>query len=227
MSEQPNMDFHAILASSVHDMKNSLAMVLGSLDEVMAEAAGNCPALSDKAGQLQYEAMRVNSNLVQLLTIYKLDSKQHHIQISDNELCDFLEECYFRNLPLLEFNNIAVEIDCDDSLFWRFDNALVQGLLDTVINNSLRYSKHQLRLSAEEEMGYLKISIEDDGAGFPEQMLTQGHVDNFDFNAGRTGLGLYFSQLIAESHTKKNRQGYIVVSNDCQLAGGCFSLYLP
>lgn len=68
----PNIDFSMVLASAVHDMKNSLGMLLNSLDELRGEHEQSL-AGSDKFNMLQYEAERMHNDLVQLLGIYRLE----------------------------------------------------------------------------------------------------------------------------------------------------------
>jgi hypothetical protein len=48
-----------------------------------------------------------------------------------------------------------------------------------------------------------------------------------DINTGSTGLGLYFSMLVAKSHTNKDREGYISIVNGGSLGGGVFTIYIP
>ena len=43
----------------------------------------------------------------------------------------------------------------------------------------------------------------------------------------RTGLGLYFAQLIANAHERNDKKGFIELKNNGHLGGGVFSLTLP
>ena len=67
---QPDMSM--FLASSVHDMKNSVSILIGGLEQVLAQVSPESfPAYQDVAHML-YETKRINSNLIQLLTTYKV-----------------------------------------------------------------------------------------------------------------------------------------------------------
>ena len=66
-----SIDFSMVLASAVHDMKNSLGMLLNSLDELRQEQA-DTTGDSPRFNTLQYEAERMHNDLVQLLGIYRL-----------------------------------------------------------------------------------------------------------------------------------------------------------
>ena len=51
------------------------------------------------------------------------------------------------------------------------------------------------------ENGYLVLSIEDNGSGYPENMLQEGSQakTKISISSGSTGLGLYFASIVANS----------------------------
>jgi len=228
MNESPKLDFAMVMASAVHDMKNSLSMVLHSLEQLSAELKQD-EHLSHQVGILQYEASRVTNDLVQLLGIYRLQRQQLPIRIDEYFVHDFLDEQIARYQPLFEGRNVTCELICDDSLVGYFDHELLAGIISNVIANTIRYTKDQIRIEAEQANDYLKISISDNGPGFPQRMLQMPEQLNLgiNFETGSTHLGLYFAGEIAKLHQQSNRRGYIELSNGGALGGGVFSLYLP
>ena len=230
MAQEQQLDFSTILASTIHDMKNSLGMVLNSLEEIVDSESGECRCSGDQVAKLQYEAKRVNSNLIQLLTLYKLEHQQVSANINEYSVADFLEECLLQAKPILAFRDIEAEIDCPDDLYGYFDRDLVAGVLNNALDNAIRYTKSRLRLVAEVEDGGLVLGVEDDGAGFPGSMLIAGNdpaANQVSFASGRTGLGLYFSSLVAAMHRNRSRAGYIELTNGGALGGGRFVIHIP
>ena len=224
-----SLDFSTVLASSVHDMKNSLSMLLGTLDDITTQCGGrDCPS-SPKFAQLQYEGQRVNNHLIQLLAIYKIENATYSPNIGEYSLQDFLEESAMQSDALLSPKGIGIECLCDPDLIGFFDREMVAGVVNNVVNNAYRYSKDKIRLSAGQQDGFVMISIEDNGRGYPKGMLC-AHSDQLtgvNFKSGSTGLGLYFSSLVAKMHKSKGRQGYIACTNDGIDGGGKFSIFLP
>jgi len=224
-----SLDFSTVLASSVHDMKNSLSMLLGTLDDITTQCGGrDCPS-SPKFAQLQYEGQRVNNHLIQLLAIYKIENATYSPNIGEYSLQDFLEESAMQSDALLSPKGIGIECLCDPDLIGFFDREMVAGVVNNVVNNAYRYSKDKIRLSAGQQDGFVMISIEDNGRGYPKGMLC-AHSDQLtgvNFKSGSTGLGLYFSALVAKMHKSKGRQGYIACTNDGIDGGGKFSIFLP
>ena len=77
----------------------------------------------------------------------------------------------------------------------------------------MRYGNKAINVLAKLEDKQLIIRIEDDGQGYPENMLEQSHSDMADFyvSQGRTGLGLFFARLIAQAHSNYGKQGFIIL----------------
>jgi signal transduction histidine kinase len=222
------MRFSDVLASSVHDIKNSLGLVMNRLDSLLNDPDTQ---IGDRrqANLLQLEVQRANHNLVQLLALYKLENRQLEADIAEHNVEDFLDEIVADNLARMEALDITVETDCDAFLGGFFDEGLVRGVLGSTIGNAERYTRDRIRLSAAEEDGYLVIRVEDNGAGYPAAMLeAQGSVDQeAAFRAGHTQLGLYFANQVAGLHRSGERGGFVRLRNGGQLPGGCFELWLP
>ncbi|HET8850363.1 MAG TPA: HAMP domain-containing sensor histidine kinase [Marinobacter sp.] len=226
MSEH-NIDFSMVLASAVHDMKNSLGMLLNSLDELRTEHETSLAA-SDKFNMLQYEAERMHNDLVQLLGIYRLGENNLSAHMEEHYVSDFLAEHLARHVPLLEGLKIDYEVNADD-INGFFDEDLLTGVLNNTINNAIRYTKSRIRLTARQESDYLVIGVEDDGRGYPESMQHSGTPDfrSLDFNSGSTSLGLFFASSVAKLHTEGERTGSIQLRNGGALGGGVFEIWLP
>lgn len=226
--ENNNIDFSTILAGSVHDMKNSLAMLLGSISDITNQCRpASCP-VQDKIHRIQHEAQRVNRDLVLLLTIYKMDNGQYFFDIDEVNIRDYLEEIVIDYKELLNNYNINIELECSPELVGYFDRSLVSSIIKTIISNAYQYTTDQITISADNIDGYTRISVIDNGRGYPEKMIIDGPAkpNKVNIGTGSTGLGLYFSSRVAQLHKSKNKTGYIQINN-IKPSGGCFSIYLP
>ncbi|QGU31900.1 sensor histidine kinase [Thermochromatium tepidum] len=225
-----SLDFSDILASSIHDIKNSLSLILTNLEDLINNP-DNHIANPRQASLLQHEARRANNNLIQLLTLYKLGQRQLAMRVTVNNLADFLEEVVAENLSVCRTLDLELSCRCDPDLEGYFDLELVRGVLDSTIGNARRYARSQIEISADQEDDFLVIRVEDDGVGFPPALLnlleygTGRQGDSL--NPGRTQLGLYFASRIAQLHRNGARQGRIQLRNGHHLPGGCFELWLP
>ncbi|RYG02336.1 MAG: HAMP domain-containing histidine kinase [Chitinophagaceae bacterium] len=227
--EIPEINFSFVLASSVHDMKNSLGMLLNTLSEVMAQYPPQNDSHAKSYAVLEYEAARINSELVQLLSLYRLDHDKVRAHIDECIVMDILSEQVARNYGLLQTRAIDLVLECDEALMGYFDSDLIGGVINNILVNCARYSKHKLKLSAYQTVEGLCITIEDDGPGYPDDMLNASTFAKTKarFAGGRPHLGLMFANKVALMHTNKSQQGFIRLSNDSTLGGGCFKLFLP
>ncbi len=222
------MVFYDVLASIIHDMKNSLGMVINRLDEVVDELPPDINK-SAKITGIQQEAKRLNNNIIELLTLYRIENERVSAVIDEINVHSFLQESIAENQSIANASNVALACDCADNLVGYFDEGLVHGIINNLIGNALRYSESRIELSAIESDGFLVISVEDDGSGFTAAMLKaqEAGSNNKEIANGRTLLGIHFANLVAQMHQNQGRTGFIQLSNNSKLKGGCFSIHLP
>ncbi len=227
--EETKLDFSFVLASSVHDMKNSLGMLLHTLADVMEKYPPKNEDHAKSYAVLEYEAARINSELIQLLSLYRLDNDQIRAHIDESLVADVIAEQIARNHTLIQARLIKLTIDCEETLSGYFDSDLVGGVINNILVNCIRYCKRELRISALKTDAGLCISIEDDGPGYPEEMLKMPTCaeTRASFAGGRPHMGLLFASKIALMHHNNLQYGSIQLSNGGVLGGGCFKILLP
>lgn len=224
-----DLDFSLVLASSVHDMKNSVGMLLASLEQVIEATPPENMEQSKRFSTLHYEASRINSELVQLLTIYRMQNKLLPVNIDEHYVIDVLEDQIARNHTLTETGHIKMDLDCDADLSWCFDSDLIGSVVHNIIVNCSRYTKSEIYIGAKTSDDMLVLTIADNGHGYPKTMLEKPAVmvEAAEVSKNGTHLGLYFAEHIARMHKQNNRHGYIELSNGEPLGGGAFRIFLP
>ena len=221
-------EMEMLLASSIHDMKNSIAMILNSVDQLSTDKLE--PKKSDKhLAHLRYEASRLNNDLMHLLGVYRMQEQELPIAIDEYEVHEVLHHQFLKNEILLEKSNIQFELDCDEDEVWYFDNELIGGVINNVVVNAVRYCQGNICISARVENQQLCIEINDDGNGYPENMIHSPDkpLKSMDFRTGSTSLGLYFASKVANLHKKGDVCGHVELKNGGKLGGGVFAIYLP
>ena len=224
--QESTPDISAFLASAIHDMKNSISVLIKFLNTSITELE---PEAQRRAAPMLYEAQRVNDNLIQMLAIYKVGNQFYPFDLTENSIDDFVQGIVEQNESLLGYLGIDLELDFDDGLTWYFDRELVSGVISHALSNASRYNKGKLKLSAKEEDGELVIRVEDNGSGFPASVLAEGDAvkKGVNFSSGGTGLGLYFSSMVAKLHKNRGKTGTMFLENGGAYGGGCFILRLP
>jgi len=226
------LDFSTIIASSVHDMKNSLQLLLGTLDEIIDEHPVDAQS-GAKILRAQAEGRRINDQLIQLLTLYKAGNTQHRLQSHEHSVDEFLQELYVEHQAVLAQRSIELSVKCDEALQWFFDRELLKGVINNLITNAQQYTNNKIQLSAVINEKRLLLSVDDNGPGYPETMLRCYNAeDEFtpgDSSAetGGTGLGLFFSATIAHMHKNRTQCGFLQTSNEGIDGGARCIIALP
>lgn len=229
---QHSPELFLFLASTAHDMKNSISVLSGTLERLLDGASPETEKAYAQMAQMLYQTRRLNDNLMQLLALYKQVGKPGYpFDVQPLEVGQLVEQVVALARVLLESRGVSLELDVDPELIAHVDEDLIVGVVSHAVNNALHYTRDRIRLSAREVDGDLEIRVEDNGAGFPPALLAAGMPGSGDsgvnFLTNSAGLGLYFSGEVARMHRHRERAGAVRLENGGQLGGGCFILTLP
>ena len=227
--EENSIDFSTVLGSAVHDMKNSLCLLKQSIESLGQSLMETDPLSRAHLASAHYEAARLNTGLVQLLSLYRAGSDNLPLNTDEYLIEDVIEDLLATNESYLNHKNMILEVSQSADLIWYLDADLIAILLNDVLINAMRYSQKKIHLSVYTEHNQLVFKVEDDGPGYPKRMLEAHNINmqHCDIGEGRTGLGLFFARLIAQAHTKGEAKGNISLENGGRLGGSVFILTLP
>ncbi|NML62717.1 HAMP domain-containing histidine kinase [Massilia sp. RP-1-19] len=235
MNESPGSnELPLFLASTAHDMKNSVSVLAGTLEKLLVGASPETEAAYPQMAHMLYQTKRLNDNLIQLLALYKQVGKPDYpFDLQPLQVGDFVEQVIASVRVLLDSRGITLETECDPNLVWHFDEDLVIGVVGHAINNAVNYTHDKIRFAIGVVDECLEIRVEDNGRGYPQAMLDAGVSamsgihSGVNFLTNSTGLGLYFSSEVAKMHKHRQRSGAIRLENGGAYGGGCFVLRLP
>jgi K+-sensing histidine kinase KdpD len=225
------ISFTDLIASSIHDMKNSLNLQVSALEKIAVQCRdkGDTPTFDD-LGRVIFQANRMNLNLVELLGLYKMGNSIYPIDITELAVADVIEEAVQQNHSMLEFKGIRIQVECAADCYWPMDRELIKGVLLNALNNAYQYTNDKISILASIRNKQLEVRVEDNGRGYPEFMLLQGDLASdkaLNFDTGSTGLGFYFAEQVARLHKHGSKRGSVTIENGGTLGGGCFVLHLP
>lgn len=213
-----------LLAASLHEVKNLLGELTLSLDDLRA----SCPDKTDEIGQIRFVARRVTDRLLQVLTLYKSEGSRLSLNLQAAAPGDLLEELA-AELATLAGGRVRVQVRREQVPEYAFfDWHLCQMALTNAIHNALSFARERIDLSVSGQGRGIVFMVEDDGPGFPAQILQQPFAPVFHSRDGGTGLGLYFASVVAELHCNNaGHCGRIVLDNGSSLGGARFQMELP
>ncbi|MET0980735.1 MAG: HAMP domain-containing sensor histidine kinase [Telluria sp.] len=225
------------LASTAHDMKNSISVLSGTLERLLGDGAERTEARSEtypQMAQMLYQTRRLNDSLMQLLALYKqVGTPAYPFDVQPVETGELAAQIVALGQVLLAARDMSLELDVEPGLLWHLDEDLVVGVVSHAVNNAVHYTRDRIRLSLRRNGDMLDIRVEDNGEGYPQALLEAGAGaltglnSGVDFHGNSAGLGLYFSREVARMHRHRGRTGCVRLENGGALGGGCFILSLP
>ncbi|GFD80928.1 histidine kinase [Tenacibaculum sp. KUL118] len=224
------IDFSSVLAAAVHDMKNSLFLLIQAIESLSTIVSVDNVEAQEQVASVHYEASRLNTNLVQILSLYRAELESLPITVDESFIKDLIEDVVGSNTLYIKQKKISISTSIDEDLSWYLDGELIYLLLNDVIINAMRYGTSKIHISAKvDQNANLVIRIEDDGHGYPQSMLNKSHeeLSDFELSQGRTGLGLFFAKLIARAHSQDEKEGTIALFNGGSLGGSVFEVKIP
>jgi signal transduction histidine kinase len=204
------MSFEAFAALTIHDVKNRLAALAGR-----AEARGD--------GETLREALDAAARLTALLVCYRAERGWQGADIDAHVPEDLLDDLAAQ-AARLSATPVHTEAGPLEGLFF-YDETLVRMTLDNALQNALRHSRGEVRLSARADEQWLEFTVEDDGEGYPADLLT-GTGQPPALSGEGTGLGLHLARLVAGLHTHAGKEASVTLANRAQ-GGARFTLRLP
>lgn len=228
LRELEEIDFTALFAAQIHDLKNLLFLLLNDLDQTIAQRTGADSDMQARLALLKYNGQLINDKLIQMLSLYRFNRGTYPVNLEYRPAAELIEDIAAEAAPLLAARAVTLTTEVPAELCWFYDRDLACGVINNAVHNALTCARTRIHLSAAEQAGTLAIRVEDDGSGFPPEILEDGgKAKGLDHSAGKTGLGLYFSSVCARLHRNKDKTGRIELANGGSLGGAVFTLRLP
>jgi heavy metal sensor kinase len=187
-----------------HQLRTPLAAMLGQI-EVALRHDRSTPEYQRVLHQVQEQAQRLRRIVEMLLFLARADAESLTPQLEPLSLSSWLEECRTRWSTHARADDLRMDCPADDPLSVRAQAALLDQLVDNLLENACKYSPAgtpiTLRLGRERDRVFL--SVADKGCGIPAEDLP--HIfEPFYRSAsarrlgiGGVGLGLAVARRIA------------------------------
>jgi len=187
--------YNTLLNSLSHELRTPIATIIAATDNLQA---GNTRLTAQDKFELVAEiakaSFRLNQQVENLLNMSRLESG--FIQ-AKNDWTD-INEVVYDTVKRIEENKvtqkISININPDMPLF-KIDKGMLEQVLYNILNNACLYTPANTRVDimAMSHADVMKIIIEDNGKGFPQDEL-ENVFDKFyrlrNTKTGGTGLGL-------------------------------------
>ena len=214
-----SLQMATLLAANLHDTKNLMGQLMLRLDAL----SGDDPGVRDA----RFLCQQVNDRMVQLLLLFEVREGDLKPQYEAHNPQDFLLELR-ENARAWAGERLRIEMRDDEAPdYWYFDRTLLEMAMMNALHNAFRHARQAIVLSAGMHDGMLRLSVSDDGAGYPPAILHSAGDERLPVSHDGTGLGLYFAGKIANAHNNRGVMGRLKLDNASSGGGAVFSILLP
>jgi two-component system sensor histidine kinase MtrB len=151
------------------------------------------PELRDELEETAFvQADRMRRLIEQLLDLSRLDSRSIAIEPQPLVLLQVLSD-------LVAAHDVALHVD--PGLAVMADPLVIDRVVTNLVANARSYGRPPIRIDAEERDSYLRITVSDDGAGIPDELVPRlfERFERGDDGVG-SGLGLAIARAYATAH---------------------------
>ncbi len=220
--ESSVQQLHAMSDALAHDLRSPITSVRGKLElalmspqaEVKEEAIVHCIEAIDRLSSLVNTSLDVSEASADALRLRKET-------VNLNETVRSMAELYE---PSLSHAGLQLVLRGAGALYIEADRALLQRVLANLFDNELKHlhSGTTVTITLEEKAERVLLRLEDDGAGFPFELLPRV-FERYSKGAQSEGygLGLAFVAAVVRSH-----DGSVTAANRPE-GGVCLALEFP
>jgi len=147
---------------------------------------------------------------IKTLELARLNSPKTKFSIEKIDLKDEIHRIIQNKNNLFETKNLEIINNVIKQIYVKADRLRLEELFSNLLENSVKYSKEKgsIILDANEDNGFVKMSIKDNGVGMTKNQLKHAFEEFYKADSSRhdfesSGLGLSICKKIIERHNGK------------------------
>ena len=210
-----------------HELKTPLTVLKGELEVILKKMRSPQEYQHVLTSSLE-EVNKIIKLAENLLLLARLDSKEVVPEKETLDLNALIEKVVNNMKSLAGLKNISISFVPRGGLILYGDMNQLRTLFLNIIDNAVKYTGHggAVRIASEKNSYSAKVTIEDNGAGIPEEEAVHIFDRFYRIDKSRStnkgfGLGLSIARSIVDSHN-----GTIEVKS-CLGQGTIFTITLP
>ena len=200
--QQLRRERDAILVAIAHDVRNPLAVIVGSARQGLAAARGDMQRIF---ARIDSAAMQATNLIESLADLRSIDGNEVQLNLRAGDLRRTTEaaidqmEVLARRHPL-NYSAPAVPVVAE------FDEVRMQRVLQNLIGNAIKFSppEHPIDIELSATPHAARIRVRDRGVGVPpnerSRIFDRGYRASTATGVPGTGLGLFISAEIVKRH---------------------------
>jgi two-component system sensor histidine kinase/response regulator len=192
----------------IHDLRNPLAVIRGSMDVVMQREA---QALTADSRKFMNAARAVTATLAEMISsildVGRMEAGAMTLRLVPCDVVAIARAVLASVEPLRGRRELTVEAPAA-SVAVTADSDILLRVLQNLVDNALKFTPPSgwIRLAIAAEGGFVRVAVQDNGPGIPEEYQRTifdkfGQVPGFERQVRyATGLGLAFCKMAVDAH---------------------------
>lgn len=217
------------VANVSHELKTPLTAISGYVETLMAGALDDKEHAMEFLGVIRAQARRLDNIVSDLLKLSSLESYSVEVRKEDVRLKDLADSLTAGLASVFRARNAVVANDIPAGLVVKADPEKLGQVFINLLDNAVKFSAGapEVRISAQELPGGVRIAVKDGGIGIPAEHLPRVFERFYRADKARsremggTGLGLSIVKHVVELH------GGSVGVDSAEGGGSTFWFILP
>lgn len=204
--DEEDMDFIALAA---HELRGPITVIRGYLDVLVDELNPKLkPDQLELFKRLSVSASRLSGYVSNILNVSRYDRRHLQLHLHEDKLSDVYAGIADDLQMRASTQNRLLSVDIPANLpTIAADRNSLSEVLANLVDNAIKYSNEggSVEVTAAVDGDFVKCTVTDHGIGIPGSVV--GHLFSKFYRSHRsrqtvmgTGLGLYISKAIVESH---------------------------
>ena len=222
------------LRRASHELKTPLVSIKGFTDLMLSEYTEELnPQMVLNLEEINKGCERLQNVINDLLRTSKSESIELKPKLESEDLSFLINYCAEELHPLAAKREHSINISIHESIITKFEKEEIYDVISNLLMNAIKYTPPGgwIDIKTEFKDSFVIVSIKDNGIGFTEEEKGKifhqfGKIERYgqglDLGINGTGLGLYISKKIIESHG-----GKIWMVSEGRNKGSTFYFSLP
>lgn len=200
------------LSDISHQLKTPLTSIIVMVDNILDDDDMPLEIRHEFLSDIKHNTSTVSFLVQSLLTFSKLDAEAIRFKYADVDVKSIIDECIKNTAVMAEILGVRLETDCNDIIL-NCDRKWLCEAVTNIIKNCIEHSQNgNIKITADQNKLYTKISIKDNGSGITKEDLPhifERFYKGKNSSDDSVGIGLSLAKTIIEK-----QGGYISVSSE-------------
>lgn len=200
------------LSDISHQLKTPLTSIIVMVDNILDDDDMPLEIRREFLNDIKHNTNTISFLVQSLLKLSKLDAEAVKFRYEQVEVKSIVDECIKNTAVMAEILGVRLETDCNDIILNCDRKWLCEAVMN-IIKNCIEHSHNgNIKITADQNKLYTKISIKDNGSGITKEDLPhifERFYKGKNSSDDSVGIGLSLAKTIIEK-----QGGYISVSSE-------------